>query len=342
MKFGKYSTIKIPNIFDDIFYKSENIYSYTDKYDNVAFKSINLYINSVQKELVDILFTKYNININGHKVTRAFLKMTEIITETNLVNKLQMTGFHICEAPGNFVAALENYSVNKIKYEWNAQSLAEDKADFYDTYGFIKANATKYDLADGSGDIMRENNMLYYLNKYKNVDILTGDCWLESNEDLCIYQLLYSMLFPKQSGSAVIKTIYTFTNNMYLSLLYVFLSVFEESYLLKSNQNFWSPEIYIIGKGHRGLSDHNKNILLEIFHAMNKNEKIYPVQSVPNTFCQYYKDIISKVHEIHANSRLFFVFAYHNRNIFENNKQYMKNIIRKKNLEWIDKYVKKI
>jgi hypothetical protein len=342
-------SIDIPCIdyFDDMYYAYENIHKYTDKYDDRSYKNVELYINSIQKELVDILYDKYGVNINGHKVSRAWLKMYEIICETNLIDNTNknVSGFHICEAPGNFVNSIIYYIKNNTninEYKWNAQSLASDIADFYDTYGFIKSTKDKWDLADGTGDITKKSNMKHYLERYKP-NLIIGDCgeqWSNSSgKNLAVYQLLYAILFP--SESAVIKTYYINTDKMYIALLYVFLSVYEKAYMIKSNQNFWSAEIYIIGKGHKGLSDNNRNVLINIFNKLSNGESIYPIKSIPKTFCKYYRDITQYIHNMHYKSRQFFVYVSENNDQFESNKQYMKNVIRDKNMRWIGQYIKK-
>ena len=330
---------------------SENIYQYVDKIDSKKMKSIEFTFNFYQKKLEKFLFTKYNININGRYISRAWIKMYELYSTVNYFDNISadtVRAFHVCEAPGNFINASIYYTENKTKikkYEWNALSLKE--GDIWDEYGFIKKTQDKWDFGkDCTGDITNHENLLYYYNKYKGVDSVVGDCgipWSESDNDptknLDVYQFLYALLIPRKGGNFIIKTFAGNFNLQFLSFFYIAHSKYEKLHIFKSSRNIWSPEVYIVGIGNKGLTEEEENILLDVSKSMSKGKVVYPIDYI-NADCvlehEYYTSIII---ENYIKVKKFFVYLAQNYNFFREIKPRLENSLDKKNVKWLEKYM---
>lgn len=337
-----------------VYYIAENTYKWQERAAFEEYNKIELFINSIQKKLNATLYTDYHVNINEQVVSRAWIKLYEILSEFKFYKYLKgdtIYGFHLCEAPGNFVNSIQYYLQHNstVKdYEWVAQSLGPELAGFYDSYGFIAKTKDRWDLGiKGTGDITDWDNIKYYYDKYKDADIVIGDCgeeWTAERDpykNLAVYQLLYLMLLPKVGGCGIIKTLYMNINIQCLSLIYVLLSVYQKVYITKSNMNFWSPETYIVAIGFKGLTVENQNVLWEILDKMvNKRIITYPVNQLRNTFCIYYEHIIQYVIHSFSTAKKFFVWLSKNTRFFTENKETLTTLLKKRNKQWIKRYIK--
>ena len=259
---------------ENLYYMHELSYAYHIKENYDAYSNIEKFINRNQKRLQDELSEKYNINIGTSRVTRAWVKLYELYIETHFFdnlfagNKKDISGFHVCEAPGNFVNCT-TYLLGKFdkKYVWHAQSLYE--GSIFDQYNFIKETRPNWDFGvDNSGDLTKYENILYYIEKYKGVDMLVGDCGIGVStsfgelHNLANYQLIYGLLIPRIGGNFIIKTLANNINAQFLALLYVAFMKYEKVYIYKASQNFWSSEIYIVGINFYGLNEDETNVIL--------------------------------------------------------------------------------
>lgn len=337
---------------------SELAYQYTEKIDMHKYKSIELFINNKYKKLNELLYNNYDVEINNKIPSRAWVKMYELLSDTKFLDKFNkqtvLKSLHICEAPGNFINSIIYYIKRNTQiksYNWTAQSLSSELADFYDSYGFIKQTKNQWDLGPKkSGDITDYENFTYYYETYgSKVDILVSDCgekWVLSAEtdvsdDISLFQMLYAILFPKTGGNFIIKSYSTNHNLLYLSLLYTACHFYDKIITFKSNTNFWSPEIYIIGIGKKPMSKSDIDTFLSIVYNLTKNKIQYPIDDLPTDFCMMYEKIMYNYVSEYTDIKKFFVFLSKNEELFNSNKDKLSNIIDKKNKEWINKYMKK-
>lgn len=331
-------------------YLHELSYAYHEKESKELFNGLVLYINFNQKKLEKMLLSKHNININNKYVSRAWTKLYELYAETHFfdnLNKNKISGFHICEAPGNFIMSTMYYLKKKTsvkEYIWNAQSLYE--GNVYDHYKFIEKTKDKWDFGkDKSGDLTKYENLLYYIKKYKGVDILVGDCGigvstnLEELHDLANYQLIYSLLIPKKGGNFIIKTHANNINLQFLSLLYLVYIKYNKLYIFKSSQNFWSSEIYIVGIGFDGLSKEEEEIILQIGENLEKGIRLYPVEKISDEFIALYESIISKIIDRYTNIKKFLVYLIRNPDKIKTFKKNIVDAIDERNKKWIKQYI---
>lgn len=339
---GDYSILKQ-------FYKSnEEIFTYTDSIDNKTFRNVELIFNYNQKKLEKFLFVKYNVNTAGRYVNRAFIKLFELYEELkyfdNLIDGDTVTAFHICEAPGNFISSSIYYlkNINK-NYNWVAQSLV--KGDIFDEYGFIKKNKEKWDFGkDKSGDIMNYDNFIYYYDKYKNIDSLIGDCgvpWTSKNKkNTGAAQLIYSILFPRVGGNFVIKLLSTNADLLFISLLYCVTCRYDKVYIFKSSRNIWSSEIYIVGIGKKSINENDEKNLIKIFEGLSKNEIIYPVNKLDEYFFMEYIYINEITLMNYTTIKKFFIHMAYDYKFFIKEKSKLEKILDKKNIYWLENYMK--
>jgi FtsJ-like methyltransferase len=334
---------------------SENAYLYIEKINYDRYRGVELFVNNRYKNLNKKLQKEYKIDINGKYVSRAWIKFFELLSDTDLLegfeNNDELNVFHICEAPGNFINSMQHFvdkNTNIKNLNWTAQSLEADMGGLHDRYGFMKETKDRWDRGPkDTGDIMDKENFDYYLDKYGGSDFLISDCgegWSETvpdNRNLTIYQMFYALLFPKTGGGFVIKTFTMKYNNLFLSLLYIACSMYESIMMFKSYTNFWSFEIYIVGKNKKDLSVDDKNVLLECLNNLFKGETTYPIDSIPDSFVQEYDRAIHNLVSYVADINKFFVFLSTNNGIFNRNKRTIDEIIKDKNSGWIDKYVRR-
>jgi FtsJ-like methyltransferase len=334
---------------------SELAYLYIEKINYDKYKGIEIFINKKYKDLNRLIQTEYGININGKYVSRAWIKFFELLSDTDLLegfeNNDELNVFHICEAPGNFINSMTYFidkNTNIKNHNWTAQSLSHELAKIYDHYGFMKETREKWDMGPkDTGDIMDKENFDYYLDKFGGVDFLVGDCgeaWAgdpADNKNLTIYQMLYALLVPRTGGGFVIKSYAGNYNKLYLSLLHVARNQYESVMIFKSNTNFWSQEVYIVGKNKKELTTDDQRVLLECLESLDRGDTVYPVDVLPDSFIQEYDKIVHDLVSHASNIKKFFVFLSTNDKIYYGNKNTIAEIVKVKNDGWIDKYLRK-
>lgn len=332
---------------------SEIAYQYIENNNFDKYKSIELYINRKYKALEKMLQKKYKININGQPVSRAWVKFQELLHDTKLLegfeDNKEIKVFHICEAPGNFINSMDYYIKTKTNiknYNWTAQSLSPNLAGLPDQYGFIAKTKDRWDMGPNkNGDILDEENMKYYLKKYSGYDFLISDCgatWegrLPNNRNINIHQMFYALLIPGTGGGFVIKTFTMKYNTIILCLLYIACYLYDSVQLFKSNTNFWSFEIYIVGKHKKEVTPKmNKSILKFLDDVMNLND-IYPIDEIPDSFVQHYEKTILSVVSYVADINKFLVFLANNDEVYEKIKPELDKLIDGKLDKWMERYI---
>lgn len=333
----------------DIWKSGDSIYDYIDTTNRKAWKSIELYINNRQKRLSNFLKDSYGINSMDKKVSRAWIKMVEIINGTNYYDNLisqktrNVKSFHICEAPGNFILANEWFLKTKnIKYNWNAQSLVS--GDFFDEYGLIKSNKSKWDFGiDKTGNITNYKNLKYYYDKYKGVDSLIGDCgikWTSKRKgikNLTIYQLLYCLLIPREGGNFILKSpnVSFKENRQIISLIYLASCKYDKLYMFRSSRNIWSPEAYIVGINKKEISQKEINNLLQIAEGLEQNKIIYPIKNMSHSFLVEFEYYSQEFVNSYVDIKKIFVYLARHPDDFEKTKKYIDKYINIKNVEWM-------
>ena len=315
-------------------------YNYVEQYNKSNFESIELWFNNRFKKLNTYLFQQ-EISTNGHKVSRGWTKMYEMLFDMKILEKCskdkKINIFHTCEAPGNFINAISHYMkthMSDINHLWKSQSL---KTGLTDQYGFMEKTKEFWDYGlDNSGDII--NNFSYYYEKYINCDMYISDCgqgWTNEKDKLGLIQLIYALLLPRIGGGFIIKIQNcAFLDKIEISLLYVITNKYKNVNICRSNANFWSSEIYITGYDKQEITKTEREVILNCI-----NNKDYPVEKIKSKFITAYCDVINKYISQAISFRTYFLFLSENKKIFNANKQQYETIISKYIQGWIEKYI---
>jgi hypothetical protein len=267
------STITKPN-FTSIKQELQLVKFHIDTRDKEKWANITHIIN-ISRFLNKFIQQKFNL-----RVSRGFLKMYEIFGLFNIVNINSLTNLkeynalHICEMPGNFIAAtnhfLKQYNKN-ISYNWFGNSLNpynEYNRKKYgniisDDYGYMKKYRNRWLFGkDDTGDITNIDNIKFFENKFnETLDFLSSDCGLGSDSQessldqekrlsiLTICEFFISLLVLKIGGSAVFKIFLPVSEENSISYIYLLSKYFEQLVFIKqASGSLGSSEIYILAK----------------------------------------------------------------------------------------------
>jgi hypothetical protein len=292
--------------------------------------------------------------IIGQSVSQAFLKMCEILHETELVNKKTISVFHLCEAPGQFILAFRHYCNHKrVQYLWEATSLKKrwneelkkyEEEGLGDDYGLIKKYPKQWIWgADGTGDIMHIENIRGFAKK--QYDIVTSDCgWPMEDfgfqeEDLLQInhgQLTAMLMCLKVGGNCVFKTFLPIMFPLSLSLFYILYMHFEKIVYFKPSLNPSSSEIYVLGIHFKGISKRVEDALCDLVQKFNPDRWLF--ETFEKDFIKFHTEAIQTCIENTKRSMIRSILMYH----FYNPKEHielLEKIQRKDGDEWIRKYL---
>jgi len=221
------------------------------------------YHQSIKKEL------KF---LGAEMVTNAWIKMYEMLKDINFVGD-NITTFHLCEAPGAFISALNHYLTTRmdINWAWYAQSLnpSDNSLALQDHYGFIKKYPHKWLFGkDNTGDITHSCVIKSYASdsRLKKIDFMTADAGLKChprdlNEQeaymakINMGQIICILACLSIGKSAIFKTFLPLTEPLNLSMIYLLTHLFENVDMIKPmSSRSYNSEIYIILKGYNGIS----------------------------------------------------------------------------------------
>jgi hypothetical protein len=180
---------------------------------------------------------------------------------------------HICEIPGNFIAATNHYFRQHNKtdsFTWFGNSLNPNSKDvfekygevFDDSYGYVKKYPDNWLWGpSGTGDITDIENIKYFEKNITSVDFFTSDCgqecvtkkdMLEQEKKLSILticQFFICLLTLKEGGNGVFKVFLPLAEDNSISYVKFLSNYFEELIFVKQAAGSpGSSEIYIIAK----------------------------------------------------------------------------------------------
>lgn len=212
----------------------------------------------------------------------------------------------------------------------------------------MKKTTDQWDFGkDNTGDITAHTNLMYYIDMYKDVDMVVGDCgvgWTpDMPKDVNSYQLLYALLLPRIGGNFIMK-LQTSGNvsSFYISMLYVTYSKYDNIYIFKSSRNKWSPEIYIVGIGFKGIDKQEKQNLINISRDNQRGNISYPIDNISADFCSMYQYYLHKLIKSYSDIKKFFVYLTRNPEKYNEAKQHIVTSIHLKNKKWLDIYMNHI
>lgn len=246
-------------------------------------------------------------------ISYAFLKMTEILNITKLIkyNSVDYKTFSLCEAPGQFILAINYYLKTNTKnknYDWYSNSL---NPEIYNNvidnrYGLIKKYKQKWLFGkDNTGDITNIENIKYIKTKIPNdINLITSDCGKPQTLKTFIFQekeMVYlnlsqiraALYLLPLNNNFIFKTFLPLILPINISLIYILYKSFKEISLYKPTVNPSSSEIYFICKKYNNNDIKIINKLFKITEeCMDINKYIIPISKY---FIDTYSNIISKM-----------------------------------------------
>lgn len=263
-----------------LYIKSNRYKLYLDSIDIDIYKK-RRYILITSNYLKKQISNKLNISIS-----QAFLKITEIINEIQIINK-DTTALHICEAPGQFILGFDYYCrKHGIQYDWKANSLnPSHKGNFEkfgediisDAYGLIRNHPDKWIWGpDNSGDITKPE-VIKELTSSK-YDIITSDCglplFINGKLNTQYYEVFKSSTrcilgALKEGGSCIFKVIMPVYKQEHASILNQFYLSFEQMIFFKPSLNESSSEFYAICINYKPTNTTQFDYNFDLYNCMN-------------------------------------------------------------------------
>ena len=309
-----------------------------DTRDIDAYEKIKKETDIYRKNLHPIITQKYN----AQAVTQAWQKMYEICSVLPLIEGDKMKTFHACEAPGAFIIAFNHYLKTKtnVDWDWEAQSLhqsASQKA-FGDQFGLIGNYPEKWDFGNGSGNITRKNNIEHYIEKCKDVDLITLDCAAPLDErdekmEFLNFSFFYFVLKGTKIGGKALFKMFLNVDKMEIYMLYLLARSFEKLYFYKPLQNPRSKEIYVL------CYQKKEEIKDEKIENIFKTKKINIDYSLPKTFLDKLYEIFNFYTEQFEKSMQDKIYYLDNLELMDEfDKDLIESSIRATNLLWLKRF----
>jgi 23S rRNA U2552 (ribose-2'-O)-methylase RlmE/FtsJ len=277
--------------------------------------------NSVRKTIKN--------NMGGEMVTNAWLKMYEMLSYFPQIN-ISKT-FHLCEAPGAFVAATNHFLKTKnIKFDWYAQTLGiNDNQDaLEDHFGLINKYSDKWFYED----ITKSDTIKKYMDLLKNINFMTADAGIrcdprEINEQEKIMskafmgEILCILGCLEKEGSAIVKIFLPMNKPLTISLINILTSVFSEIHFIKPHSSHdYNSEIYIVLVQYKGID----TTVLETLLSMLDDDSItcdsVLCSKINNEFLVEYMTIINTLMRQQINS-----LNYYYKILYDREQRYDKN-----------------
>jgi len=258
-------------------------------------------------KLKQILKKDYGIEM----ATSAWIKMYEILNNNvNIVsnNNLQLKTFHLCEAPGAFIAATNHYlnQYPNIQWSWYAQTLKpENEFALDDHYGLIKKYPERWlfgNKDDNSGNITHSAVIKSYATNpnLKDIDFITSDAGLhchpsELNEQeahmakISMGQIICILACLPVGKTAVFKTYLPLTEPLNISMVYLITHLFDQVNMIKPmGSPSYNSEIYFVLTGYKGIKDTTLDTLYNMLDDPGITSKSLLFKEIDKMFCSSY------------------------------------------------------
>lgn len=246
-------------------------------------------------------------------VTNAWLKMYEMLNmfPEIIPNNKNIKSFHLCEAPGAFVAALNQYLFSKKQeLEWYAQTLkpSNESDALDDHFGLIKKYPNKWLYGDtkndATGDITHSSVIKWYAKHslLKDIDIMTADAGLKCNPvelneqeaflgKINMGQIVCILACLSKGKSAIFKTFMPMSEPLTISMMYIVTHLFENVLFVKpSTSHNSNSEIYVVLKNYKGINDNVLSILYVLLDDPNITSKSLLFSKIDMPFFRSYME----------------------------------------------------
>lgn len=263
-------------------------------------------------EYINTMIPKKNMCVSKIKpLSRSFYKMIELVDMFDLLENVpeNIKSFHIAEGPGGFIEALAMRRNNE-NDSYIGMSLVDDKDDknipgWNKSKQFLEKNKNVFieNGVNGDGNILDINNFDYVIDKYSNIDVLTGDGGFDfsidfNNQEEVMFKLLYAQVcyalcMQKQGGCFILKIFDCFMKRT-IDLLYLLSSFYKKTYVTKpQTSRYANSEKYIVCIGL--YKPVNKNVLRNILIQVLESENITSIigTNIPEYF-------VNKIEEMNS------------------------------------------
>lgn len=297
------------------------------------------------RDLKYILKKQYNAEM----VTNAWIKMYEMLNmfPDLIPSNETIKTFHLCEAPGAFISALNHFLSNKDqKMDWYAQTLkptntgSETNAALEDHFGLISAYPNRWlfgDINDESGDITHSTIIKSYVKNpvLKNLDFMTADAGLqchptELNEQeaylgkINMGQIICILACLPINKSAIFKTFLPMSEPLTISMMYLTTHLFTAVSIVKPTTSHSSnSEVYIVLRGYKGIDQNTLEILYGLLDDPKITSKTLLFPKIDMSFFSSYMSNVSSFIDRQIQSLTTSYFYYYNMDKLE---QYQKTI----------------
>ena len=293
-----------------------------------------------------MLDRKYQLEI----VTNAWIKLYEILIHVpDILPSAQKSvkTFHICDAPGAFISAM-NYYVQKhtkIKnWVWYAQTLYlksepgdRSKENAMDLYNLIKLYPEKWlfgNKTDNSGDITHSAVIKFYESYVllEDISFMTADAGIHQNPNeinnqeanqakITMGQVICIMACLMKGGNAILKIFLPLSEPLSISMIYLLTHVFESVSMIKPPASHdCNSEIYIVLKNYKKIKKSVLNVLYDLLDDPKVDSKTLLFEKIDPVF---WKSLTHNVvclvdKQMQALSKNYY-FYHHYDKIFETN-----------------------
>lgn len=303
---------------------------------------------------------KYNemdesgLNIQG---SRAFFKLYELFIEfPDLINKnsKRLNSLHICEAPGKFIMAVNNFVRTKTKikdFKWRANSLNFEVAGrgLKDQYGYIKKYPHNWLFGeDNTGDITKSKNIRRIVEEAKkmgDIMFMTSDCGIDVSDDYNAQELMNSklnlshviiaLMALAEGGSAVFKVFLPMVENLSVSLVYLLYCKFKRISIVKQiSGSPYNGEVYIVCQGFEGIDKESIDELLRFVDEFKLGQTFLLEEDFSDGFMRQYTKAIKGFVEDQKRALLRIFYLYDYPELLDKHQEKIDEFKRKKAVEW--------
>lgn len=307
---------------------------------------------------------------NAEIVTNAWMKMYEILNSfPQLLQKTisEIKSFHLCEAPGAFISALNHYlSGQNQKLNWFAQTLVQTSAGLEsdyaldDHYGLIAAYPDRWlfgNSDDSSGDITHSTLIRFYANNpvLKNIDFMTADAGLSChpanlNEQeshlgkLNMGQIICILACLSVGKSAIFKTFLPLTEPLSISMMFLVTNLFKTVTITKPLSSHSSnSEVYVVLENYKGINTGMLDILYYLLDDPKINSKTLLFSCIDSIFFKSYVTATTTLISNQISSLSMHYYAYYhfteiidyNNQNNHNQKNYVENWLKANKLSYL-------
>jgi len=294
--------LEFEDSYDNSFIFNQELYEISDKYkrmiDNVKNPRIWDFYKKLSNECELLHFTlknkTQNVGVaNYDPISRAFFKMWEICVDFKLLdsssNKIIYSA--LAEGPGGFIECF-NYYRRKYKPEtelYNDVIKCISLRTTNNVPGWKKSNRIINEClnceisygADNTGDLYKKENIIEYAKLFdeQKADLASGDGGFDfsddyANQEVNAFQLIFcelvaGMLTLRIGGNFVVK-VFDIFNYCSIDMLYIMCKHFNEVIITKPHSSRTAnSEKYIVCKGFKGITEDEKDNLLNIVEEIN-------------------------------------------------------------------------